>query len=222
MRDTVRPRITVRRLTAADATSAFLAIADRELNDDSAPGAHDSCFGSESCAYRLGRVRLGNQVRQGCVVLVARSAWAPFCGCVCLMPASEAALHRFRHYAPTTPDALYLHTLCVGRQVRRHGVGARLLRAAVARASEVYLTVRPDAPGPRGPCQNELTRRYPGLLLFYHRHGFRIVDRLSDRILMCHTKTQMKPTSDTWAELWGRGYRDAGRRRPVSHTSRGE
>lgn len=79
---------------------------------------------------------------------------------------------------PEADGALLLSSLCVASERRREGMGTRLLGYVLAAASSARVRLHVQAPRPArgaGWLDREVDERYPQLLAFYKKHGFRLV-----------------------------------------------
>ena len=154
----------------------------------------DSCFGAEHCLYNVTKptVDLLEQLstRDDPTFVACRVSDDEFAGCAHVTTMSHGGkLESFTHTCPK--GARVVSTLCVPSKYRKDNIGGIIVNHIVRRYSgscPIYLTVRPK----RGqlanrnfcPARAELDGRVDKLLHFYHKRGFRIVEKTPDLWLL--------------------------------------
>lgn len=177
------PRVRIARLSAAsDLSDDAVAQMEAALNGRSRCTPCDSCFGSEQCLYDTRTIRVPDLV--GDAFVAVRGADRAYAGSICVTPAARFPWAAFFAHVCTGP-AIMVSTLCVRAECRGDHVGSMLVRHVLRQYGAdhaVYLTVRPKrpesecSPASQG-ARREINGRFDGLLAFYAKHGFAIVER---------------------------------------------
>ena len=150
----------------------------------------DSCFASESCMYGFTSSGLDALLHCDLSYIVTCDRKNKFCACVGANLCRQSVPY-FPHIV-ADKNALFVHTLCVESNYRKHGLATDLLDRLKEKNVTLYLTVATGKLGQRNELIDFFDKRSSKLCRFYKKQGFKEINHVPKYILFKFSNSNLE------------------------------